>query len=55
MRNGIDQTLALEKGSSAHDDAPDADEGAIWKLQRMSRESNFKPMMGNRPSPKNKW
>ena len=55
MRNGIDQTLALEKGSSAHDDAPDADEGAIWMLQRSSRSSKFQPMTGNRPSPKNKW
>lgn len=55
MKIGIDQTLALSKGSSANDDAPDADEGAIWKLQRESRHSSFTPMMGNRPRPKNKW
>ena len=55
MRNGIDQTLALEKGSGAHDDAPDADEGAIWVLSRSGRHSSFTPMMGNRPSPKNIW
>lgn len=55
MRVGIDQTLALCKGSSAHDDAPDADEGAIWMLQRASRSSSFKPMMGRRPRPKNTW
>lgn len=55
MQAGIDQTLALCKGSSAHDDAPDADEGAIWKLQRETRQSTFTPMMGKRPSPKNKW
>lgn len=55
MRAGIDQTLALEKGSSAHDDAPDADEGAIWMLARRTRTQDFKPVMGRRPSPKNKW
>ena len=55
MKAGIDQTLALEKGSAAHDDAPDADEGAIWILSRRGRHSNFTPMMGARPSPKNKW
>jgi predicted phage terminase large subunit-like protein len=55
MQTGIDQTLALEKGSSAHDDAPDADEGAIWYLQRMGRQRNFKPLMGMRPSAKNDW
>ena len=53
MQNGIDQTLALEKGSSAHDDAPDADEGAIWYLQRTARQSKLTPRMGNRPSAKN--
>ncbi len=55
MQNGIDQTLALEKGSSAHDDAPDADEGAIWYLQREARRQSFKPLMGGRPSAKNIW
>ena len=29
MRAGIDQTLAFEQGSRAHDDFPDASEGAI--------------------------
>ena len=37
MQTGIEQTLGLEKGSSIHDDAPDADEGAIWIMQRSSR------------------
>lgn len=55
MRTGIDQTLALEKGSTAHDDAPDADEGAIWYLQKNARVSSFKPLMGARPSAKNAW
>lgn len=37
MQTGIEQTLGLEKGSTIHDDAPDADEGAIWLLQRNAR------------------
>lgn len=40
MITGIEQTLGLEKGSSIHDDAPDADEGAIWILQRSARAAN---------------
>lgn len=55
MQAGIDQTLALAKGSSAHDDAPDADEGAIWYLQKESRQTRFQPLMGARPSAKNIW
>ena len=55
MQAGIDQTLALAKGSSAHDDAPDADEGAIWYLQKESRQTRFEPRMGARPSAKNIW
>lgn len=34
---GIEQTLAAERGSRAHDDAPDADEGALWMLRRGER------------------
>lgn len=55
MKVGIDQTLALEKGSPAHDDAPDADEGAIWKLQKHTRVTKSEPIMGKRPTSKNKW
>ena len=55
MQVGIEQTLALERGSTVHDDAPDADEGAIWILQRQHRSSTFTPMFGERPSPKNTW
>lgn len=54
MQTGIDQTLALERGSSVHDDAPDADEGAIWILQKHTRQQRYKPKMGMRPSAKNK-
>lgn len=55
MQTGIDQTLALAHGSSAHDDAPDADEGALWLLQRSQRASRFAPSFGTRPRPKNIW
>lgn len=55
MQAGIDQTLALEHGSRAHDDAPDADEGAIWMLQRTGRQQNFQPLYAARRSPKNLW
>ena len=34
---GLEQLLALEKGSQTHDDAPDADEGAIYILQKRTR------------------
>lgn len=55
MQVGIEQTLAIERGSRIHDDAPDADEGAIWYLQRNTRQENFKPMFGTRPTSKNIW
>lgn len=55
MEVGIEQTLALERGSRAHDDAPDADEAAIWFLQRNTRQEIFKPVMIERRSPKNIW
>lgn len=55
MQVGIEQTLALERGSRVHDDAPDADEGAIWFLQRNSRQDMFKPVTIPRRSPKNIW
>ncbi|MBQ9255002.1 MAG: hypothetical protein IJ180_09550 [Bacteroidales bacterium] len=46
MLAGIDQTLAFEKGSRSHDDAPDADEGAIYLLQRSTRLQNFNVRIG---------
>lgn len=55
MQVGIDQTLALERGSRVHDDAPDADEGAIWYLQRSTRQDEFEPVVVSRPQPKNIW
>lgn len=53
MRAGIDQTLAFEKGMRGHDDAPDADEGAIWFLQRDTRIRSFTPSFGRRNNAKN--
>lgn len=55
MQMGIEQTLALERGSRVHDDAPDADEGAIWILQRNARQESFQPVFGKRPTAKNSW
>ena len=50
---GLEQLLALEKGSSTHDDAPDADEGAIYILQKRTRVESFTPRFGSRASAKN--
>lgn len=55
MLAGIEQTLAFEKGTRAHDDGPDADEGAIYKLQKQIRQEIFTPRFGRRPSAKNSW
>ena len=52
MLAGIDQTLAFEKGMRGHDDAPDADEGAIWILQRDTRVRDFNPSFGMRKTAK---
>lgn len=46
MLKGIEQTLAVGKGSRMNDDGPDADEGAIWHLQRRGRQAGFKPAIG---------
>lgn len=53
MQAGLEQTLAFEKGMRGHDDAPDADEGAIWFLQRDTRISSFTPSFGRRNNAKN--
>ena len=55
MKAGIEQTLSFEQGSRAHDDSPDADEGAIWKLQKQVREESFQPRLGVRQLPDNAW
>jgi predicted phage terminase large subunit-like protein len=48
MIMGIEQTLAFEKGASVHDDGPDADEGAIWILQKRNRLESFEGSIGKR-------
>ena len=55
MLAGIEQTLSIEKGSRTHDDAPDADEGAIYILQNHTRKREYQPSIGFRRSPKNMW
>lgn len=55
MIAGIEQTLAFEQGMTGHDDAPDADEGAIYKLQERARTTEFSPMFGEREKPNTSW
>lgn len=51
----LEQTLSFEKGMRGHDDAPDADEGAIFILQKTARAHLFEPEIGRRNSPKNAY
>ena len=55
MLTGIEQTLSFEKGSRTHDDAPDADEGAIYILQKRTRAEIYSPSLGARSNSKNTW
>lgn len=55
MLTGLEQTLAFEKGMSGHDDAPDADEGAIYKLQQKTRQETFEPIIGTYHNSKYIW
>ena len=56
MQAGIEQLLAFEKGMAGNDDAPDADEGAIWLLQRNTRQQIYQPRLTPRSHiPKNSW
>ena len=55
MQAGLEQTLAFEKGMSGHDDGPDADEGAIYKLQKRTRTESFTPRIGRYTNSKNIW
>jgi len=51
MQAAMEQTLAFERGMKGHDDAPDADEGAIYLLQKTARTQNFEPAIGRRLPP----
>lgn len=53
MRVLVEQLLCFEKGSKVHDDAPDALEGAIWKLSNSVRKLNNRYLVGQRAS--RKW
>jgi predicted phage terminase large subunit-like protein len=55
MITGIDQTLGFQKGASIHDDGPDADEGAIWLLQKRGRVEAFEPRIGARRRVPDGW
>lgn len=53
FQTGLDQVLGFEKGSNVHDDAPDADESALFILQKVGRQQSFQPTIGKRSS--NGW
>ena len=56
MLVSVEQTLSMEKGMRGHDDGPDADEGAIWLLQRSSRSRGVTPKIGKRRTNiRNQW
>ncbi|MCQ2359962.1 MAG: hypothetical protein MJ009_00575 [Paludibacteraceae bacterium] len=55
MNAGLDQTLAFEKGMSGHDDGPDADEGAIYILQKRTRINSFDARIGTYRNSKYLW
>jgi len=48
MIDAKDQVVGFEKGSAIHDDAPDADEGAIFKIQRANRNHDWAGSVGKR-------
>lgn len=49
----VEQLLGFEKGSSMHDDAPDALEGAIWQLNKKARQQVASYATGGRVN--RKW
>ncbi|MCT4613597.1 MAG: phage terminase large subunit [Marinifilaceae bacterium] len=50
----IEQILVFEKGSGAHDDAPDALQSAIAKLNNVCRVENFKARIKSRSTKRRK-
>jgi predicted phage terminase large subunit-like protein len=50
-----DQLLSFQKGSRAHDDAPDAVESAIWQLNKMHRINSFPVLMRSRKEQRKHW
>ena len=55
MLTGIEQTLAFEKGMSGHDDSPDADESAIYMLQRRTMQEAFNPVIKHNHQNRHSW
>jgi predicted phage terminase large subunit-like protein len=55
MQVGINQLKAIEPGYNSHDDAPDADEGAISYLARFIPSNNPLPLIGNRHKSRAAW
>lgn len=53
MKTAVDQLLSFEKGSNAPDDSPDADEGAIFLLEKKGRAASFDPVIGMRERTRN--
>jgi phage terminase large subunit-like protein len=45
-QNGLIQYMGFEKGSPINDDAPDADEGAHYKLNKTTFKQKYKPVLG---------
>lgn len=52
MQQLVEQLLMFEKGAKAHDDAPDALEGAVFLLNQRSMVSSASYRIGKRPSRK---
>lgn len=52
MQTGLEQVLGFQKGASIHDDAPDADEGALFILNKYTRTQSAEPMIGKRQNNK---
>jgi hypothetical protein len=48
MQRAIEHLLAFEQGAKTPDDSPDADEGAIYILQKRGRSQQFQPVVGSR-------
>lgn len=55
MQTSINQLKGIEPGYSSHDDAPDADEGAISYLSKFIKSNNPLPLLGQRLKSKGAW
>ena len=51
----FDQLLAFEKGSGAHDDGPDALQGALAKLNNITFVEKFVPRISKRRTTKQRY